>query len=407
MNVLYITYDGAMDPLGHSQVIPYIKGLSGLGNKITLLSFEKTGMLKNVEARNALRKRLKEDNINWSILKYHKTPSLPATLYDIARGLFRAFVLVRREKIDFIHARSYIPAFIALILKKVQGREFIFDMRGLWADERIDGGIWPKGSWLYKASKYLEKLLLLNAASIVVLTQRVKGIIENFEYLKAKNPNIDVIPTSVDLEHFHIHGKDRSILNSLDVDGKFIMLYLGSLGTWYMLNEMIEFFKVFKERVENSLFLFVVNNGKGDIERAMKEKGMTQKDFSIRSSSYNDVPKWISVADASVLFIKPAFSKKASCATKFGESLACGIPVIINSDVGDMDDIVRSNRVGVVIDNFKSGSYRKEGEAFLDLIKDKDLQVRCRNTAQRLLSLEGGVKRFYRVYKNLRERAAK
>ena len=41
MRALYISYDGMTDPLGRSQVLPYLQGLSERGHEITLLSCEK------------------------------------------------------------------------------------------------------------------------------------------------------------------------------------------------------------------------------------------------------------------------------------------------------------------------------------------------------------------------------
>ena len=39
--ILFISYDGMTDPLGQSQVIPYLQGLSKHGYEIFLLSCEK------------------------------------------------------------------------------------------------------------------------------------------------------------------------------------------------------------------------------------------------------------------------------------------------------------------------------------------------------------------------------
>jgi len=40
-NVLYISYDGMTDPLGQSQVLPYLVNLSASGYNFTILSCEK------------------------------------------------------------------------------------------------------------------------------------------------------------------------------------------------------------------------------------------------------------------------------------------------------------------------------------------------------------------------------
>ena len=39
--VLYISYDGLLDPLGQSQVVPYVRELARRGVALTVISFEK------------------------------------------------------------------------------------------------------------------------------------------------------------------------------------------------------------------------------------------------------------------------------------------------------------------------------------------------------------------------------
>jgi len=402
MTTLYITYDGAMDPLGQSQVIPYLTGLSSLGAEITLLSFEKKENLNNREYANELMRRLEKSNIKWVILKYHKSPKLPAALYDIMAGFLKAFRISSKGNIDFIHARSYIPGLIAYGIKRVRNIKYLLDIRGLWADERVDGDLWPKESFLYRITKRLEKTLLLNSASIVVLTNKAKTIVKNFDYMKDRNSRIDVIPTCADLNRFNIRQKDADIEMSLNIKDKFVFSYSGSIGTWYMLDEMIDFFKILKEKIKNSFFLFLANRDEDVIEAKMKKYGIPEEDYAVRSAAYSDVAKWLSAADASIFFIKPTFSKKTSCPTKFAESLGCGIPVITNSEVGDVDQIVRSNRIGVVIDRFDTASYKTAVNGLMALMNDRDaLKTRCRNTAERLLSLRDGVKHFHEIYASL------
>jgi len=404
MNVLYISYDGATDPLGRSQIIPYLTGLARSAAHITLLSFEKPKFFNDRNQREAVSLMLKKHDIRWVTLGYHKNPKVLSTFYDILLGFFKILMLIKKDGIDFIHARSYIPAFIAYLVKKLKRVKYLFDMRGLWANEKVDAGIWPRDSWLYKITKNLERVLLLNSARIVVLTKRARNIIKNFDYMKSSKIEIDVIPTCVDLKKFYIQEKHKDILTSLDTTDKFILLYLGSIGTWYMLPEMVSFFRVIKNKVENSFFLFLANNGGEAIEYEMRKHNISNKDFLVKNISYQDVPQWLSVADASIFFIKPTFSKKGSCATKFGESLACGVPVIINSEIGDTDEIVKSCRVGIVIEKFNLDSYKRGVHELLNLIdQDNSLNIRCRDTASKLLSLDDGIRRFHKIYRSFME----
>ncbi|PYS57178.1 MAG: glycosyltransferase, partial [Acidobacteria bacterium] len=118
--VLFISYNGMLDPLGQSQVIPYLRELARAGVRFTLLSFERRAAF-GTEGRNRcaeLKRQLAEAGIEWHWLRYHQRPSLPATMYDVANGVRLAKKLVRRNRIDLVHARSHIPATIALALKR-------------------------------------------------------------------------------------------------------------------------------------------------------------------------------------------------------------------------------------------------------------------------------------------------
>ena len=118
--VLYISYNGMLDPLGQSQVIPYLRELSEAGVRFTLLSFEMSNAYTpdGVERCAQLRQELATSGIDWHWLRYHKSPSLPATSYDVMAGIRYGSRLVRDKQIEMVHARGYIPAAIALRLKR-------------------------------------------------------------------------------------------------------------------------------------------------------------------------------------------------------------------------------------------------------------------------------------------------
>ena len=135
MKILFISYNGALEPLIQSQGIPYLKGLSNKGVKCFLLSFE-----KRIEGADKLKKELNEYEIKWYRLKYHKSPSLPATAFDIMAGILAGLYIVISKKIDIIHSRATVPAVMGYVIAKFTGKKFIFDVRGLMAEEYADGG---------------------------------------------------------------------------------------------------------------------------------------------------------------------------------------------------------------------------------------------------------------------------
>ncbi len=145
--ILYLTYDGLSDPLGQSQILTYLTGLNHMGHKITIVSSEKKGNEKLIES---IQKDLMEKGIEWLNIPYTKSPLVLSTMYDVYKMQVACKKLCRTNNFDIVHCRSYITSLIGLLLKRKFGLKFIFDMRGFYADERIDGGMWNQSSILYK-----------------------------------------------------------------------------------------------------------------------------------------------------------------------------------------------------------------------------------------------------------------
>ena len=139
---LYICYLSLEDPLVETQVVAYLEGLARRGHTIHLLTYEPR---LSAERKRRLRADLARRGIAWHSLRYHKRPSLPATVYDALVGALVAARLVRRHRLDAIHARSHVPAATGLIVRRLTGCRLIFDIRGLLADEYVDAGRWPRG----------------------------------------------------------------------------------------------------------------------------------------------------------------------------------------------------------------------------------------------------------------------
>ena len=126
MRVLYLSYDGLTDPLGGSQIMPYLIGLAKRGHDISVVSFEKAEA--SGQAHEETGRQCAEANIEWLPMRYHKQPPILSTVWDVEAMKRRVFDLHRRTGFDLVHCRSYIPALAGLALKRKRGVRFLFDM---------------------------------------------------------------------------------------------------------------------------------------------------------------------------------------------------------------------------------------------------------------------------------------
>lgn len=390
------------DPLGQSQVLPYIEGLTSKGYQFYLLSCEKKkNYSKNEQIINEICKR---NNITWVPLFFHTKPKIIAKYYDLYNLRKRAQALFISQKFDLIHCRSYIAIEIGLFLKRKYGVKVIFDMRGFWVDERVDGHMWNLKNPVYKLAysyyKRKEGSYIRNADYIISLTKAGENEIKKWR--SYKGVPIAVIPCSADFNLFTgLKGGEReSIREKMGFsNNELVISYLGSIGSWYMLEEMLDFFIVIKRKYNSAKFFFITPALPETIYESADKKGILRNDLVIKFAGRKEVPEFVKASNINIFFIKQAYSKIASSPTKLGEIFAMGIPVICNDGVGDVREIVENAKGGYVLSSFNEESYETAVKNIEKILATNysDLRDRVYN----YYSLELAVEKYLEVYKRI------
>lgn len=402
--VLYISYNGMLDPLGQSQVIPYLKELSRAGVRFTLLSFEgpKAYTSKGREMCEELRIELAGFGIDWHFLRYHKRPSLPATSYDVLAGIRYGGRLVQSKRIEMVHARSHIPATIALRLKRRFGLKMIFDVRGLMAEEYVDANHWKKGNAPYRLTKAMESRALQASDGIVTLTEKIWPEIKDWPGLRNRDVIHEVVPCCTDLDRFCFLQSERDRVRAeLGLQDRFVLVYSGSIGGWYLTDKAADFFVALLKRKANGHFLWLTRGDKALIEKLMSDRGVNLNQFTIRNVQTAEVAGYLSAADVGIAFYKPTFSRLATSPVKVSEYLACGLPVIVNAGVGDSDDFVAAHNVGAVVKDFNEGEYERTLTTIEALLAG-GIRERSRTVAETYFDVKSvGLERYSRIYEKV------
>lgn len=399
---LYISYDGMTDPLGQSQVLPYLVGLAKEGFVITILSCEK---LENYGSRREqIQAIMDKAGIAWEPLFYTKSPPVLSTVWDIRSLINRAFDLHKKKKFALVHCRSYIAALVGLKMQKQVGCKFIFDMRGFWADERVDGNLWNIKNPLYKAIywyfKAKEVEFIERADFVISLTENARREIHSWKRIKRNPVPIQVIPCCVDIHLFsrnYISKSEEDLKRKLGIAPEdYVLTYLGAIGTWYMLDEMLDFYHRLYRQIPSSKFLFITAEDPADIFKKVRQKGIPEINIIVKRAERKEVPAYLALSNASIFFIKPAYSKKASSPTKQGELMSLGVPVICNTGVGDTDYVVSKYKSGLLVSSFDTKTYDNIISQF-HLLEEFDA-ASIRRGAIKFFSLEEGIRRYSDVY---------
>lgn len=392
--VLYISYDGMLEPLGQSQVLGYIERLAA-DLPVHLISFEKPEDWKRVAERERVSLRISKSGIHWHPLSYHRRPTAPSTAYDIAQGIRLGAWLVMRHRLSIVHARSYVPSVMALAIKRLTGARFLFDMRGFWADERADAGMWAREGRLYRVAKDFQQRFLQAADAVVSLTHAASAEISGFAYLAGRVPPITVIPTCADLDRFTPRvGASPE---------RFTLGFVGSAGTWNQFGEVLSFFKAVRA-LRPDARLLVVNRDEHDlIRKAIADTSLDNNTVEITAADHFQVPDLIRQMTAGTAMRKPAYSNLGSAPTKIAEYLGCGIPCLGNGSVGDVAEILEGRRVGIAMTSYSKSDHAVAADRLLMLLEEPGAGARCRQTAEEIFSLDRGIEAYRRIYASLQQ----
>ena len=394
--VLYIAYWGAAEPLGQSLILPGIMKLADLGMALTLVTFEKPQDLERSQDIKDIRDSLNERGVHWIPLRYHRRPKLPATLFDLAHGCARAIASRLRSRPDIIHARTFPGGLMGLALAPLLRARLIYHNEGFYPDEQVDGGVWAAGSTPHRIAKYLERILYARSDGVIALSHRAKREIEQLPEVDRKRTPVTVVPSCVDLDHFRCAPRKKRPSE----DGlRFV--YVGSVGLRYRLDWIGRFVAVALRNQKHAFLQVLTRSEPESVNSIMRESSLPDGAWSVDSAPHEEMPARLAGNDAGMVFLTRGISEHGCSPTKIGEYWATGLPVVTTANVSDTDEIVRRERVGVIVEEHSQDGYARALGELLSLLEDRDLPQRCRRAAQTHYALEPACDRQASLYYDL------
>jgi len=386
--VLYLTYDGILEPLGYSQILSYLKSLSN-NNKITIISIEKKQDLQNIDHLNKIKNILSEFKIDWKYFIYKQNKF--GKLFLLSNIILNTYFLILQKKINIVHSRSYVMGLIAYLLNFIISFSHIFDIRGFWIEERVEWGLWKKKSLKYIFFKYFENKIYNKSNIIVTLTKDAKKILLNKKLTNLNNSNIYVIPTSVEL------NKNKNLYTIKD---PIKFMHLGALGSRYDFHMYLKITsKVLKQR---NIFLSIINKGEHNkVKYLLNKHNINSKNYEIKYVSPYFINDEIKKCNFGIFFPVKGFYLNAYFPTKLGEFLSNGIPIITCSINNHVNSIIKENNIGVIIDDLDNFNFKKFYDEINKLLNDIHIRERCINTAKKYFDIESANKIYSEIYRSL------
>jgi glycosyltransferase involved in cell wall biosynthesis len=388
---LYLSRTGLVEPLAQSQVLPYLKGLSEQ-YRITLITEERSIDWASTAKAQQLRAVCADYGIVWVPLGVSRGPRAWATVCYVFRIISVVYRLRGRESLSLIHARSYIPAAVGAFLGRRLNIPLVFDMRALWPEELITSGRLQRGSFLHRLLARLERYCLDRASSIITLTNASLAYLHGKYAAEVSGKPVRVIPTCVDLERI-TPGAGKAAASTVH----------GCIGTvlsgWFRLDWLSAWIHHVADSDDRAVFEVVTRDDHASVRQSIDPRNHLGKRLRVTSCSPEEVPSIVCGHSLSVMFYAGGeVSELGRSPTRLAEVLACGVPVVGNRGVGDVADIILSERVGVLLEGVEPRHLESALQALEQLMAEPGLKDRCRAVAVKLFSLTSGVAAYEEAY---------
>ncbi|MCI5212527.1 MAG: glycosyltransferase, partial [Candidatus Electrothrix sp. ATG2] len=210
-------------------------------------------------------------------------------------------------------------------------------------------------------------------------------------------------------ERFHVvmNGRDRvlfspgnketraAVRKSLGIPPSApLVVYAGSVGSQYCLDEMFTFFRFLLSYKPDAHFLLLTGSPDSALA-ALDSFRDIKKIVTVLSISVNEVPGYLSAADVGMALRRSNYSMQAVAPVKIGEYLLCGLPVIATRGIGDTSLLIKEH-IGFLVDDGCRDQLKKAASWFVNEVLEVRNTFRdlCRSEGVRHCSLDQAVESY-------------
>ncbi|MEZ4338035.1 MAG: glycosyltransferase [Sandaracinaceae bacterium] len=328
--ILYVTFDGLGSPLGYSQVVRPVSGLAARGFRYRILSLERERDLADPDRLAKVRAHLDAAGVAWETLPYR------ASRTANVRAVVRRLLTGPRPRL--VHARSYLSALAALTLRTARGVPYLFDTRGYWVDERLDGNAWFTSEAALSLGRSVERRLYRNAAAVVMLTEVAASDVRHHLFGRHTGVPVRCIPTLTDYEDFAFRFDGAPVPDeAAALRDRLVLGHVGAINHAYRIEEMLTMARGVMQRRDDAHFLCLTRQ-EDEMRALLSGAGIDVGRATVRSVSHAEIPGWLRVMDWAFVLREDSFANRAAMPTKLGELFATGVHPVA---WGGNDDVRR------------------------------------------------------------------
>jgi glycosyltransferase involved in cell wall biosynthesis len=364
IQILFITWDGPQVTYLESLFLPIFNKLADRGFQFHVLQFTWADPLRV----KGIRLVAHDFGCSYQAQTIWRRPivlgSLLTTLYSV--NLIRK--AIHDYQIDVVMPRSIYPALSTLLALQRRSLPIIFDADGLPLDEKIDFTGQSPRSFMHRFLRDVEVQAASRANIVLTRSAKACDILHSRAGAGTNSQKFYVVGNGRDDEMFcPADATQRARIRSLLGVGADIplIIYCGSMGAQYCVDEMLEFFSIVHARRSDAHLLFLTGSPE-TLLNTLNNYHHLSDSVTVLTVAGQMVSQYLGSADLGLALRQPSFSMQAVAPIKLGEYLLCGLPVLSTDRIGD--SVAVTADVGLLLHSMGIEDLTSAANWFLDSV---------------------------------------
>jgi glycosyltransferase involved in cell wall biosynthesis len=403
MKVLFVTWDGPQVTYLESLFVPIFAQLAKEGISFQVLQFT-WGSPERIEST---RQACEQAGIGYQAISVWRQPRSVGALLTALIGTWHVKKAVDKYSINLVMARSILPALSTLVALRNTQCRLMFDADGLPLDERVDFAGRSPRSLIHRFLRDVEAQAVYRANAVLTRSSNAVDILHARAGAGTQTEKFHVVSNGRNAELFKpadatARAQVRRDLG-LDVNTP-LLVYTGSIGLQYCIDEMLRLFSMVHERRPDAHFLILTGSPE-TIQPSLNKHPQIYGCVTTLTVAAQAVPQYLGCADLGLALRRPSFSMQAVAPIKLGEYLLCGLPVVATADIGDTKSI--SADVGMLLNSMNDYELKASANWFIDsvLTLRDSYRANCRTVGLNRFSLESSTAHYLQAFTFLSDKS--
>jgi len=381
INVLYLGYWPARDPLTQAVIVPRLKilGQQEQIDKIIFCSIEREGKSESIELPKvkcvAFISEQKQNVFQTKFSDFVKIPSLLKSL-------------ILSENINLIIANSPLAGGICYLALKRLSIPLLVECFEPHADSMRESGVWNSWDPRYWILKYLEFKQKKIAWKLQVVSNHYAS---KLAYEGVPTQKISMLSNCLAVEDFAFNNHKRiEVRAKLHFSASDLVgIYVGKFGGIYYDKEAYELFASSFRYFGDSFRLIILTiNNSNEVKNNLTQHGVNTSKVFVSKVPHAEVKDYLAAADFAFATIKSTPIRLYCCPVKNGEYWANGLPILLEDGIGDDSDIIKREGGGIILNKARpADSLKKMKDHLLVGRMELALQIKPIATTYRRLDL--------------------